>query len=109
MLGHIDELPLINLQIIPFNLDHAKIAGEFASIIFSEKQITKEELMPRAIIPNDSKLFAQADSDQSILYFVTSDTRSHNTFKLLKNKTIPKFNIIDISNPYNQTFGVIEI
>ncbi len=108
VLGHIDELPLINLQIIPFNLDHAKIAGEFANIIFSEKLITLEELKPRAIIPNDSKLFAQADSDQSILYFVTSDTRSQSTFKLLKNKINPRFEIIDISSPYNQTFGVLE-
>lgn len=28
--GSLDELPLMNVQIIPFNLDHAKKTGEFA-------------------------------------------------------------------------------
>lgn len=37
VLGHIDELPLKNLQIIPFNLVHAKKTGAFAKIVFSSK------------------------------------------------------------------------
>ena len=60
--GKIEDLPLNNLQIIPFNLDHAKKTGEFAEIIFEENKKAVEKLKPRAIIPNDSKLFAQADS-----------------------------------------------
>ena len=109
VLGQIEDLPLINLQIVPFNLDHAKKAGEFANIIFTEKSISKEDLKPRAIIPNDSKLFAQADVDNTISHFVTSDTRSQSTFKLLKNRLIPKFDIIDINNPYNQIFGILDL
>jgi PIN domain nuclease of toxin-antitoxin system len=35
--GDISELPLKNLQIIPFNLDHAKRTGEFAKIVFQNK------------------------------------------------------------------------
>jgi hypothetical protein len=101
-------LPLKNIFIVPFNLDHAEKAGEFAGIIFSENNISKESLHPRAIIPNDSKLFAQADTDNSITHFVTSDKRSQNTFRLLKNRTIPKFEIIDISIPHNQVFGIID-
>lgn len=107
VLGRITELPLKNIFILPFNLDHAEKAGDFASIIFSEKLITKESLKPRAIIPNDSKLFAQADIDNSITHFITSDKRSQNTFRLLKNKTIPKFEIIDISVPHDQVFGIL--
>lgn len=82
--GHIDELPLRNIQIMPFNLDQAKRTGEFAEVIFEENKIQKEKLSPRAIIPNDSKLFAQADLDKSITYFVTSDGRSKNTLAALK-------------------------
>ncbi len=48
--GSLDELPLMNIQILPFNLDHAKRTGEFAKAMFEEKQITREELKPRAII-----------------------------------------------------------
>ncbi|TVQ14015.1 MAG: type II toxin-antitoxin system VapC family toxin, partial [Balneolaceae bacterium] len=80
VMGDISELPLRNLQVVPFNLDHAKRAGEFAQTIFAQKNITRAELIPRAIIPNDSKLFAQADYDASTTHFVTSDTRSQATF-----------------------------
>lgn len=106
--GKIDELPLRNLQIVPFNLDHAKRTGEFAEVIFSENKIDKVKLQPRAIIPNDSKLFAQADLDKTVTYFVTSDIRSKNTFSALKKQLNTKFDIIDISIPYNETFGILD-
>lgn len=107
--GRIDELPLRNIQIIPFNLDHAKRTGQFAEAIFAESKISKEQLSPRAIIPNDSKLFAQADLDKSITYFITSDSRSKNTYSALKKHISPKFEIINISRPYNETFGVLDL
>ena len=107
--GSIDELPLMNIQILPFNLDHAKRAGEFAKVIFEEKKISGIELSPRAIIPNDSNLFAQADCDNTTLYFVTSDSRSQNTHKLLSNQISPKFEIIDINIPFTQKFGILDL
>ncbi len=107
--GNIDELPLRNIQIIPFNLDHAKRTGLFAEAIFEENRIGKEKLSPRAIIPNDSKLFAQADLDKSITYFVTSDKRSQSTFSILRKRINPTFEIIDISKPYNETFGILNL
>lgn len=107
--GKIDELPLRNIQIIPFNLEHAQKTGKFAEIIFEENKINKEKISPRAIIPNDSKLFAQADLDKSITYFVTSDIRSAYTFSALKKQIIPKFQIIDISIPFNETFGILDL
>lgn len=107
--GKVDELPLRNIQIIPFNLDQAKRTGEFAEAIFEENKISKDKLSPRAIIPNDSKLFAQADIDKSITHFVTSDSRSKNTFSALRRHISPKFEIIDISRPYNETFGILDL
>jgi len=106
--GKIDELPLRNVQIIPFNLDHAKRTGEFAEAIFEENKISNEKLAPRAIIPNDSKLFAQADLDLEIKYFVTSDTRSRNTLQLLKKRLTPRFELLDIFTPYNENFGILD-
>ena len=36
--GSINELPLKNLQIIPFNLNHSQRTGEFARIVFQSKK-----------------------------------------------------------------------
>lgn len=79
--GEIDEIPLRNIQIIPFNLDHAQRTGEFAAAIFKENGFLGVKLSPRTIIPNDSKLFAQADIDKAISYFVTSDSRSQKNIR----------------------------
>lgn len=99
----------MNIQVLPFNLDHARRTGEFAKVIFEEKNISREDLIPRAIIPNDSKLFAQADCDKSISFFVTSDSRSMRTHKMLSKRINPSFKIIDIKVPYNQQFGILDL
>jgi len=107
--GKIEELPLRNIQIVPFNLDQAKRTGEFAEAIFKENKINLIKLSPRAIIPNDSKLFAQADLDNTVTHFVTSDSRSKNSYSALKKHIVPKFEIIDISKPHNETFGLLDL
>ena len=90
--GSLDELPLMNIQVLPFNLDHAKRTVNFKSMFLAEKNAT----------------FA-SDSDKSILYFVTSDSRSLNTHKLLSKRIKPKFEIIDIHIPYDQQFGILDL
>lgn len=107
--GRVDELPLRNLQIIPFNLDHAKRTGEFAEIIFRENNTNEEKLTPRAIIPNDAKLFAQADVDKEINYFITSDRRSKKTFSILRKYINPKFEFVDIASPHGEVFGLLNL
>ncbi|MGZ3862361.1 MAG: hypothetical protein ACXVPN_03410 [Bacteroidia bacterium] len=109
VLGQHEDLPFTNLQVLPFNFDDSKKAGEFAKIIFEEKGIERESLKPRAIIPNDSKLFAQADVDESITHFVTSDTRSGAVIKILKNRTAVRFDFLDINTPYHEAFGVLDL
>ncbi|MBL4663754.1 MAG: hypothetical protein JKY22_09435 [Flavobacteriaceae bacterium] len=109
VLGKLEDLPLKNVQIVPFNLKDAEKAGEFAKIIFTENKINVEKLSPRAIIPNDSKPFAQSDLDKTISHFVTSDVRSKNTLALLKKGTNPKFDIISIDIPYTETFGILDL
>lgn len=109
VIGKLNDLPLKNLQIIPFNLDHGVRTGEFANVIFTENKVSLEKLTPRAIIPNDSKLFAQADLDKSVTHFVTSDNRSKKTLNALKTEVTPKFEIIDIQTPYNLTYGILDL
>jgi predicted nucleic acid-binding protein len=56
--GQLDELPLQDVQIMPFNINHAEKAGKLASIVFQSRGTLN--LPDRRIIPNDTKLFAQA-------------------------------------------------
>ncbi len=105
--GDISELPLRNLQILPFNLNHAKRTGEFAKIIFQNKGTLK--LNERNIIPNDTKLFSQADCEKFVEFYLSSDTESFKIYNLLKQATNPNFQFIDLKVPYNETFGLLDL
>lgn len=105
--GNLNELPLKNLKILPFNLDHSKRTGEFAKIVFQNKG--KLKLNERNLIPNDTKLFAQADCEESIEYYLTSDTESLKIYNLLKKETNPRFQFINLITPHYQTFGVLNL
>ena len=105
--GDVHELPLKNLQIVPFNLDHSKRTGEFAKIVCQNKG--KLKLRERNIIPNDTKLFAQADCEKTVEFYLSSDSESLKIYKLLKQETNPKFHFIDLNTPYNETFGILDL
>jgi hypothetical protein len=105
--GNINELPLKNLQIIPFNLDHSKKTGEFAKLVFQHKN--KLQLRERNIIPNDTKLFATPDVEKSVEFYLSSDTESHTIYRLLKEHVTPNFQFINLSVPFGQTFGVLDL
>lgn len=105
--GDIHELPLRNLQIVPFNLDHSKRTGEFAKVIFQNKG--KLKLKERNIIPNDTKLFAQADCEKAVEFYLSSDTESNKIYNLLRQETTPKFQFIDLNTPHNETFGLLDL
>lgn len=107
--GSIEELPLKNLHIIPFNIDHAKQTGEFARVIFEERRKQSIVLKQRILIPNDAKLFAQADLDKDIQSFVTSDTESSKTITLLKSRKGARFDFVDIATPYHLTYGLLDL
>ena len=105
--GDVHELPLRNLQIVPFNLDHSKKTGEFAKIVFQNRN--KLKLKERNIIPNDTKLFAQADCEKAVEFYLSSDTESHKVYNLLKQESAPRFQFIDLNIPYNETFGILDL
>lgn len=105
--GDVHELPLKNLQILPLNLDHAKRTGEFAKLVYQYKG--KLNLKERNIIPNDTKLFAQADVENSIEFYLSSDTESIKIYNLLKQLDKPNFQFINLNTPYFQTFGVLDL
>lgn len=104
--GSITELPLRNLAILPFNLNHATKTAEIAQIVFAKKGMLK--LKERNIIPNDSKLFSQADIEQTIEYYLSSDSESFKIYELLKNENkVLNFKFIDLLTPPNEYFGYL--
>jgi hypothetical protein len=105
--GSVDELPLRNLQILPFNLDHARRTGEFAKIAFKNKG--RLEVQSRRIIPNDTKLFAQADIEQSIEFYLSSDLESYRIYLLLREVDRPRFQFINLHIPFTETFGILDL
>ncbi len=104
--GKLTDLPLNNLQILPFNIHHAVKAGEFARIVFLYKNTLNLE--NRNIIPNDTKLFAQADSEE-LNSFVTSDKEAVKIVNLIKQEKNIKFNLINIYTPFNEYFGILNL
>ena len=105
--GEIDELPLKDIQIVPFNINHAIRAGDLAALVFQNKGMLN--LPDRRIIPNDTKLFAQADTEEQIQKFATSDVECIKVYHLLNQNDKLKFDIINIRNPYNETFGILDL
>jgi PIN domain nuclease of toxin-antitoxin system len=107
--GEINELPLKNLRIVPFNINHAQRTGEFAKIAFQARNTGTLQINERKIIPNDTKLFAQADCEKSVEFYLSSDTESLKVYNILKEKTTPKFQFLDLNTPHHETFGILDL
>lgn len=106
--GEATDLPLRNLQILPFNYNHAIIAGKFINVVHSKKNEQQVEIKPRTVVPNDSKMFAQAECEPDIEYFASSDTEATKVIKLLKEEWSLSFRFIDINIPYSTFFGELD-
>ena len=87
------HLPMQYLQVIPFHYNHAERAASFMRTILRVKQERGAVIQPRAVVPNDTKMFAQASSDADIQSFVSADSEARKVYDLLEN---PDFGFIDI-------------
>lgn len=107
--GTISHLPLRYFRVLPFNVDHAQRAGEFARIVFDARKDMPVQLDQRAVIANDTKLFAQADVVNAITHYLTADRECEKVFTLLKSVVTPKFQFAHLSTPWHQTFGHLNL
>ncbi len=107
--GDITDLPLKNVMVLPFNYNHAIRAGEMMSIVYEEKKRRGAVFSHRIIIPNDTKMFAQADVENDICYYVTADAESKKLYDMIKaGRQGASFNFININTPCSQMFGMID-
>jgi len=107
--GTVDQLPLKNLVVLPFNIEHAEKAGDFGRILYEARKDKKLEVDERPIIINDAKLFAQAHTDERINYYITADKRSINIYNSIKSNTNLDFTFIDIRDNHSEAFGVLDL
>jgi hypothetical protein len=98
---------LEKLQIVPFNLNHAQRAGKLASTVYALKKSL--DLPDRRLVSNDTKMFAQADLDDHIDTYVTSDEKCLSVIESLRKHTTLNFQVINIRTPYNETFGLLDL
>ena len=91
--GDLNFLPTMYLRYIPFEYRHAEVASHFMRTILRIKQERGAVIQPRAIIPNDTKMFAQASAEPDIFAFISADSEAKKVFNLIEN---PCFDFIDI-------------
>jgi len=106
--GSLDELPMKDLRILPYNLPHSLIAGKFAKILFEFRNSGKLDV-DRVIIPNDVKMFAQANSEDIIGYYVTSDRASEVMVSTLSKELSLDFRFINIETDHSEYFGILDL
>jgi predicted nucleic acid-binding protein len=105
----IAHLPLLYFRVLPFNVDHAQRAGEFARAVFEARKNLPVQLDQRAVIANDTKLFAQADVVPAITHYLTADRECEKVFNLLKSVVMPNFQFAHLSTPWHETFGWLDL
>ena len=102
--GELNQLPFECVRIVPFNLDHAETAGEYAQTLFQARGNGRYQPDQRLIIPNDTKIFAQASSIGA-LYFVTADANSAKAMDILAKENGFTVSHVDIHNPITTFTG----
>lgn len=108
--GSLTDLPVRNLMFVPFNMNHATKAGELMAVVYDEKQKRGALITPRTVVPNDTKMFAQADVAEDIKYFCSADSEAVKVHEIIKSRMKVNFKFIDIrSHTYNETFGVLDL
>ena len=105
----IENLPMRYFRVLPFNIDHAQKAGELAWTVFSRRDQIPAEITQRVIIPNDTKMFAQADATASITHYLTADKKCELVFRLIDNSIPMSFHILSLSAPHHQAIGELNL
>lgn len=107
--GDVSELPLKNMLIVPFNFDHAQRAGKMIAEVYAEKKKRSATITPRTVVPNDTKMFAQADVEPDINFYGIADVECKKVYKMIESAEGKlSFDFIDITIPYTTFFGLLD-
>ncbi len=102
--GAIKKLPYKYVTVLPFNLNHAERAAALAMVAFESKRKGMVELENRVVIPNDTKILAQAEEINTDL-FIARDDNCEKVYQLMKENGLLSFDYLDLRTSPNQFFG----
>jgi len=105
----IDHLPMKYFRVLPFNIDHAQSAGEFASVVYETRSKISPPLKDRKIISNDTKMFSQAHTTPIITHYLTADQDCESVYNRLKEEVDTKFQLLHLQTPVHQAFGFLNL
>ena len=105
--ANINYLPYPFLNIVPFNIDHAKLTSTLASKCFEGRRKGAIEIENRVIIPNDSKMMAQAEIEQADL-FIGRDDNFNSVHEYLKDEKLISFNYLDLRTPLGSFYSELD-
>lgn len=89
--------------------DVSQRAGKMIAEVYAEKKKRGATIAPRAIVPNDTKMFAQADVEPDINFYGTADVECKKVYDMIKTSEGKlSFKFIDITIPYNAFFGELD-
>lgn len=102
--GPIKKLPYKYVIVLPFNLNHAERAAALAQVAFENKKKGAVKLENRIVIPNDTKILAQAEEINADL-FIARDDNCEKVYRSMKEEGLLSFDYLDLRTPPNQFFG----
>jgi predicted nucleic acid-binding protein len=100
----IQTLPFRSLKLLPFNFDHAEVAAQFAKAAYGARRKGAVNVSGRVVIPNDTKLFAQAAVEQATL-FIGRDDNCQSVCNFLKQEGLAQLDYLDLRTPPSEHFG----
>jgi predicted nucleic acid-binding protein len=106
--GNIEDIPLKNILLSPFNAFHASEAGKCGKLLYDARSKGALVVNARILILNDVKMMAQAECEGAE-YYLTADSNSKNMYNLLHNKGKITFDFTDINHPYTEKFGLLDM
>ncbi len=106
--GNIAHFPYPYLQLVPFNFDHAKLTTTFARIAYEARRKGALEVGKRVVIPNDTKLMAQAEKEGADL-FIGRDDNFDSVHNFLKENKLVSYNYLDLRTPPNEFYGELDL
>ena len=100
----IQTLPFRSFRLLPFNFEHAEVTAQFAKAAYEARRKGAVNVSGRVVIPNDTKLFAQAAVEQVTL-FIGRDDNCQSVCHFLKEKGLAQFSYLDLRIPPSEYFG----
>lgn len=105
--GAFDELPLRNMRVLPFNVDHARRAGPLMDVLLRVREQGERE--ERNIVLNDVKLLAQAEATAGISHILTKDGGyARRIASLGKEGQVVSTQVLDLNVPMAESLGRLD-